>query len=187
VKPERLALVIGAVEDPTTATLFDAAQRGLGDRYRVEALDLYGEGFRPFMTAEERRAYHSARPILDPMVERHAELAVEAAAMVFVYRSRWNDVPAILRGWLERVLVPGVSFVFDDYHHVKPNLKSLEAIAGIVAYNHPLPRPDMGRRLLTRAFRLNVPGRVRTRWFGLAEPVPLDQFVHELSSDLPLL
>jgi putative NADPH-quinone reductase len=186
-KPDRLALVVGAVDDPTTQTLFEVAQIALANRYRVEAVDLHREGFRPFMSGDERSAYHSSKPILDPMVRRHAELAVEATAIVFVYRSHWNDVPAMLRGWLERVLVPGVSFVFDGEHKVKPNLRSLEAIAGIATYGHALPRPDLGRALLTRAFRLNVPGRVRTRWFGLAAPVTLEEFVVLLKRDLALL
>ena len=50
------------------------------------------------------------------MAERHAEIIKQAEALVFVYPTWWSTMPAILKGWLERVLVPGVGFVFDEQH-----------------------------------------------------------------------
>ena len=82
--------------------------------HQVTVLDLYGEGFRAAMSNGEWLAYHSDRPILDPMVERHAEIVKQAEALVFVYPTWWSTMPAILKGWLERVMVPGVGFVFDE-------------------------------------------------------------------------
>src|SRR4051812_3036898 len=69
----------------------------------VTLLDLYEEGFRPAMSVEERLAYHGDRPILDPMVERHAGIVKDAQVLVFVYPTWWSTMPAILKGWLERV------------------------------------------------------------------------------------
>ena len=66
------------------------------------------------MSPDERLAYHSDRPILDPLAERHAGIVKQAEALVFVYPTWWSTMPAILKGWLERVLVPGVGFVFDE-------------------------------------------------------------------------
>ena len=66
------------------------------------------------MTAEERDAYHGESPICDPLVERYADIVGRAGALVFVYPTWWSTLPAILKGWLERVMVPGVSFRFDE-------------------------------------------------------------------------
>ena len=83
-------------------------------------LDLYAEEFRTAMSHDEQLAYHSDRPLLDPMAERHAGIVKRAEALVFVYPTWWSTVPAILKGWLERVMVPGVGFVFDEHQRCSP-------------------------------------------------------------------
>ena len=48
--------------------------------------------------------------------------------LVFVYPTWWSGLPAILKGWLERVMVPGVGFVFDEQTgKVRPGLRSRPA------------------------------------------------------------
>ena len=78
--------------------------------HTVHLLDLYALGFRAAMSADERRAYHGEQPIIDPLVAEHAALVRACEALVFVYPTWWSAMPAILKGWLERVLVPGVGF-----------------------------------------------------------------------------
>ena len=77
-------------------------------------LDLYAVGFAAAMSPEERHAYHGDEPIIDPLVAEHAALVLRADALVFVYPTWWSGLPAILKGWLERVMVPGVGFRFDE-------------------------------------------------------------------------
>jgi NAD(P)H dehydrogenase (quinone) len=137
----------------------------------VAVLDLYAEGFRAAMSHEERHAYHSGCPILDPMVERHAGAVLAAELLVFVYPTWWSGLPAILKGWLERVMVPGVGFRFDDRGKVRPGLGAVRHLVGISTYGSPRSYVrlvnDNGRRTLTRALRLSCGMRVRTHWHGL--------------------
>ncbi len=123
------------------------------------------------MSPEERRAYHGDEPILDPMVAEHAELVGAATVLAFVYPTRWWQPPAVLKAWLERVMVPGLAFVFDDQHRVRPNLSHLQAIAGVATYDmtrrEVLRVGDGGRRMLLRALRANAPGKAKTSWNGL--------------------
>ena len=56
----------------------------------------------------------TATPILDPLVARYADVVGRAGLLVFVYPTWWSRLPAILKGWLERVMVPGVWFRFDE-------------------------------------------------------------------------
>lgn len=138
----------------------------------VVVLDLYDEGFRVAMTAEERHAYHGDEPIVDPMVARHADVVTRAEALVFVYPTWWSGLPAILKGWLERVLVPGVGFRFDERSgKVRPGLGQVRRIVGISSYGSPRSYVrlinDNGRRTLTRALRLSCGVRVRTRWLAM--------------------
>jgi NAD(P)H dehydrogenase (quinone) len=138
----------------------------------IELLDLYADEFRVAMTAEERDAYHGDSPIRDPLVERYADIVGRAGALVFVYPTWWSSLPAILKGWLERVMVPGVSFRFDERTgKVRPALGNVRTIVGISTYgsrrSYVRLMNDNGRRILTRALRVSCGIRTRTRWLGL--------------------
>src|SRR5215203_5587926 len=124
--------------------------------HEVEILDLYADGFRVAMSAEERDAYHGDSPICDPLVAAYAELVQRVGGLVFVYPTWWSSLPAILKGWLERVMVPGVSFRFDERTgKVQPALGNVRVIVGISTYGSRRGdvrlMNDNGRRILTRA------------------------------------
>ncbi len=139
--------------------------------HEVQLLDLYALGFKAAMSADERVAYHSDEPVLDPLVAAHVELLRRADTLVFVYPTWWSSLPAILKGWLERVMVPGVAFVFDDAGKVQSALTHVRRIVGISTYGSPRMYVrainDNGRRTLTRALRLTCGLRTRCRWLGL--------------------
>ena len=140
--------------------------------HAVDVIDLYAEGFRTAMSYEERIAYESGDPILDPQVAAHVELLQSSQILVFVYPTWWSSMPAILKGWLERIMVPGVGFRFDEKSgKVKPGLLHVKRIVGISTYGSPRPAVwlvnDNGRRMLTRSLRMSSGLRTRTEWFGL--------------------
>ena len=92
--------------------------------------------------------------------------------LIFVYPTWWSGLPAMLKGWLERVMVPGVAFGFDpDSERVTPRLGHVRRIVGISTYGSPRAYVaavnDNGRRTLTRALRLCCGRRRR-----LAKQVP---------------
>jgi putative NADPH-quinone reductase len=155
-----------AIASTATAALIESG-------HHVTVLDLYAEEFRTAMSADERLAYHSDRPLLDPMAERHADIVKQAEALVFVYPTWWSTMPAILKGWLERVMVPGVGFVFDEHHHVRRGLTHVRRVVGISTYGarwiYVKAVHDNGRRTLLRALRLNTATLTRRSWLGLYE------------------
>jgi NAD(P)H dehydrogenase (quinone) len=159
-------------QDSYTHAVTEAAERGLRRAdHDVTALDLYALGFAPAMSAAERAAYHGEEPLLDPMTREHAALVRRAEMLVFVYPTWWSGAPAILKGWLERVLVPGVAFRFDARGRVRPALTHVRHIVGVSTYGAPWTYVkllhDGGRRMLTRALRMNCGLRTRTTWLGL--------------------
>ena len=170
-----LALVVVAhpCADSLTHALAARAETGLrAAGYEVHIVDLYAIGFRAAMSNEERTAYHGDHPILDPIVAEHAELITTASTLVFVYPTWWSGLPAILKGWLERVLVPGVGFVIDERTgKVRPGLGNVRHLVGISTYGSPRAAVrlinDNGRRTIARALRLSCGLRTRTRWLGL--------------------
>jgi NAD(P)H dehydrogenase (quinone) len=156
-----------------TCALSGRAVRGLrAAGHSVDVFDLYRLGFRAAMSAKERHAYETDEPILDPLVAEHARAVERAEVLVFVYPTWWSGLPAILKGWLERVLVPGVAFRLDERTgRVRPALTGVRTIVGISTYGSSRPivaaLNDNGRRTLTRALRMNCGMHTRTRWLGL--------------------
>ena len=141
------------------------------DGHEVQLLDLYPLGFKAAMSADERAAYHSDQPVLDPLVAAHVALLRKVDALVFIYPTWWSSLPAILKGWLERVMVPGVAFTFDDAGKVQSALTHVRRIVGISTYGAPRVYVrainDNGRRTLTRTLRLSCGVRTRCRWLGM--------------------
>jgi putative NADPH-quinone reductase len=165
---ERALLVVAALDDGHRELAATAAET-LAGRHRVDVIDLHGVGFVPAMSRSERRAYHSDRPLLDAHATAHAALVVEASLLAFVFPTDWWSPPPILKAWLERVIVPGVGFVFDDRGRVRPALARVGTIVGITSYALTSDRlargGDGGRHIITHALRLNAP-KARTVWIS---------------------
>jgi len=153
--------------------LFDVTVTVLTERgHHVDAFDLYADGFQPAMSAEERVAYHGEDPVIDPLVAIYSQAIDRAEAMVFVYPTWWSGLPAMMKGWLEKSMVPGVAFGFDEKSgKVKPRLQHVKRIAGVTTYGssrwHIKLMNDNGRRTLLRALRVSTGFRTRTTWLGL--------------------
>jgi putative NADPH-quinone reductase len=168
-----LLVVAHPCDDSFCHALADAAERGLrAAAHDVDRVDLYAERVRAEMTLAERAAYHTDEPVVDDQVAAHGRLLLSADVVVFVYPTWWGGLPAILKGWLERVMVPGVGFRFDDDSgKVRPGLQNVRRIVGVSTYGSPWWYVklvnDNGRRIITRAFRMSCGWRTRTRWFPL--------------------
>ena len=167
-------LVVCAHPHPESFThaIVAAVEHGLAKgSHHATVLDLYAIGFTAAMSTEEHRAYHGDEPLVDPMVAEHAALVQRAEAIVFVYPTWWSQPPAILRGWLERVLVPGVAFTFDAKGKVQPGMTHVTRIVGISTYGSTWTYvkllTDGGRRMITRALRMSCGLRTPTTWIGL--------------------
>lgn len=91
-----------AVRDAAIASL---VQRG----WDLRLIDLYAEGFDPVLHADERRSYNERAPA-DPKLAPHIEHLQWAEAVLFVYPTWWYGLPAMLKGWLDRVWATDVAF-----------------------------------------------------------------------------
>lgn len=155
-----------AVYDTAVAALIDAG-------HDVQHVDLYGEEFSAAMSPAERRAYETDEPVLDPQVARHIELIRWCEALVFVYPTWWSSMPAIMKGWLERTMVPGVGFTFDARTgKIRASLNNVRRVVGISTYGSSrrqvFLQTDGGRRTLSRALRMSAwRARPRLTWLGL--------------------
>lgn len=121
--------------------------------WEVDDLDLNAEGFQPVLTEAERRGYHEEPENIGP-VAPYVDRVRAADAMVMVFPV-WNfGYPAILKGFLDRVFLPGVSFRLED-GKVKPNLTHIRKLAAVTTYGGTRMRAmlvgDPPRKCVTRA------------------------------------
>ncbi len=152
-------LVLYAHPDPESfnaalhRTIVEALARA---GHEVDDCDLYAEGFEPLLSLAERRAYHDTATNR-ALVETYVRRVEQADALVLVYPV-WNfGFPAILKGFFDRVFLPGVSFRLES-GTVKPNLANIRSIAAVTTYGATRFRAalvgDPPRRLVTRVLRL---------------------------------
>ncbi|MEV6395471.1 NAD(P)H-dependent oxidoreductase [Streptomyces sp. NPDC051907] len=91
--------------------VFDAVVDELHGRgCTVLAHDLCAEGFAPVLAADETETVQSAAAAVDSQVAMHRQELAELDALVFVHPNWWGMPPAILTGWVQRVLAPGVAY-----------------------------------------------------------------------------
>ena len=70
--------------------------------------DLYDEKFDPILSHEESlRDAH-----LPPQIDLHCREIAEADGIVIVHPNWWGMPPAILKGWIDRIIRPGVAYEF---------------------------------------------------------------------------
>ena len=150
----------------------DAAVRGLRKAgHEVCVIDLAAENFSPVMPASEWKTYVAMDEVVPADMQRHVNELRRAEIVVFVYPTWWSGLPAQLKGWLERVMLPGVAFRLSSNHKVRPALTHMHRIVVISTYGSPWlyvkAVNDNGRRILTRALRLSTSFRTRATTMGL--------------------
>ena len=151
------------------AALHGRVVERLGARgWEVDDCDLNAEGFDPVLSEAERRGYHDAATNRAP-VAPYVDRLMAARALVLVFPV-WNfGYPAILKGFFDRVFLPGVSFRLEG-GRVHPNLTHIERLAAVATYGGSRGRAllagDPPRRVVTRSL-WHVTRPERTRYLAL--------------------
>ncbi|MBA3908938.1 MAG: NAD(P)H dehydrogenase [Rhodobacter sp.] len=132
--------------------------------WQVDLCDLYAESFDPVLGAAERRGYHDTATNTAP-VQTYVDRLRAAEALVFVYPV-WNfGFPAILKGYFDRVFLPGVSFTLEN-GLVAPALTHIRKLAVVTSYGATPLRAFLAgnppRKMFTRVIRFICrPDRLR--------------------------
>lgn len=155
-----LAILAHPSDDSFDAQVFLTAVQALRDAgHDVRTLDLYGEGFEARLSEPEWRV-NAREPENRVTVEGFVVDLVWADGLLLVFPTWWSGLPAILKGWLDRVFLPGVVFKLGPGKGpIRPLLTRLKLFAAITtcgaAWWHNLVLLDPVRVHL-RALRLAV-------------------------------
>ena len=129
--------------------------------HEVDDCDLYAEGFDPVMSREERLGYHDVPANRTP-VQGYIDRLQWAEGIVFCFPTWCFGLPAMLKGYFDRLLMPGVAFDISDPANVKPMLTHIKRISAVVTYGRPrwmaMYMGDPPRKIVTR-YMLRLTGR----------------------------
>ena len=151
------------------AALYDLACRTLrAAGHDLRCHDLYRERFDPVLSEEEWRLY---LPATQTIIDKHPDHVADllwAEGLIVIYPTWYYGAPAMLKGWLERVWLPGVTFEVSDgkQRRPKPKMRQIRLFVGITTSGSPwwwirLIR-DPGRSLWTRGLRVLFHPRCKT-------------------------
>jgi NAD(P)H dehydrogenase (quinone) len=157
--------------DSYCAALRDAVVDGLtASGHSVELRDLHAEAFDPVLSAHQRGVYFDETE--NPRgIEDHVVSLRRSDGLVLVYPTWWFGMPAMLKGWFDRVWLPGVAFRLGGPKVMQPLLTAIRLVGIVTTYGSPwwllwwVGWPD--RRVVRRGLRpLCAPG-CRIHWIGL--------------------
>jgi NAD(P)H dehydrogenase (quinone) len=78
------------------------------NKHNVIYHDLYAEKFDPILLCEEI----PKEAELDPLIEKHCKEIKDADGIIIVHPNWWGQPPAILKGYIDRVIRAGVAYEF---------------------------------------------------------------------------
>lgn len=138
------------------AAVRDAALSALSGRgWEVRLVDLYAEGFDPVLSPDERRNMEHAPT--DPKLAPHIDNLKWAEAILFVYPTWWYGLPAMLKGWLDRVWWTDVAFKLGEGGQIAPLLTNIRKLGVITTCGAPwwisLLMGQPGRKTILRGIR----------------------------------
>ena len=165
-----LVLYSHPVETSYNAALHSQVVASLvGAGHEVDDCDLYAEGFDPVLSREERLGYHDV-PSNRRRLQSHVDRLQRAEALVLCFPTWCFGLPAMLKGYFDRVFMPGVAFDLSDPANVKPSLTHLRRIAAVVTYGRPRWvawwMGDPPKKIVTRYLRRLTANRVRVDYLA---------------------
>lgn len=179
--------------DSYAAALCRAVVETLGKRgHAIDVCDLYEEGFDPVLSAGERRAYDKS-PENEAAVAAHVERLRRSDGIILVFPSWWYGMPAILKGYFDRVWLPGVAFEFGP-GAIRPVLTNIRLFGVVTTSGAPewftrIYVGDPSRRVLMRGLARLLAPRSERIWLSLygidtATPARREAFIERVRARL---
>jgi putative NADPH-quinone reductase len=114
--------ILTVVSHPRVNSLtFSVANRfiqGLTDAgHETEMLDLHRSGFNPVMWEADEPDWSSDRKVYSPEVQAEMERLKNHDALAFIFPIWWYNLPAMLKGYIDRVWNDGFAYGSNKLHH----------------------------------------------------------------------
>lgn len=152
-QPTALVVVAHHRADSLTAALARrSAARLEAAGYRVDLLDLHGEGFDPRNRVEDEPDYRDRDKRYSDEVHAHAERVLAADLVAAVFPVWWFGLPALMKGWIDRVWNYGLTYGRRE----KPMAGKRMLWLGLAGLPADDPNADLVTDLLDGALRRGI-------------------------------
>jgi NAD(P)H dehydrogenase (quinone) len=149
----------------------DRVRRGLATaRDEVRVIDLDREAFDPRMSRVEKLDYGRSIP---EDLAKHVDALRWAERIILVYPTWFSGQPARLKGWFDRVWIPGVAF--DPPKHggtrIRGRLRNIKKLEIVTTHGSGklmnMAQVQSGKRVVFRSLRMLCHPLCRTRFTPL--------------------
>jgi putative NADPH-quinone reductase len=106
--------------------------------HKIDVINLDKEDFNPVMTSEDLKAFRDKKPI-DPKVLEYKKRLEKADHVIFIFPIWWELMPALMKGFVDKVIFPGVAYDYVNGSNtkMKPLLTNIKGITVITTMNTP--------------------------------------------------
>lgn len=147
----------------TSSTLFGS---------QINVINLYGSNVNPIMTTTDREFYHD-ESYLPKDLECYMKLFKSCEALIIIFPTWLGGPPAIMKGFFEKLLKPGISFTITKRKKLK-SLNTFSNIKYILAINthggshiNAILSGDFSRKFITRVLSWNIGTVAKVRYLGV--------------------
>ncbi len=119
------------------ANIAQAVHNGLSSRGTATTINLYQESFEPILQLEELRRKFS----FEPMVLHHQDLLKSANHILMFFPLWWNGYPAILKGWLDRIMCAEFAYTYTAENNIEGLLKD-KYLTMNITHSEPIEEND---------------------------------------------
>jgi len=119
--------------------ILDSVTKGLQkSNHEIDIIHLDKEGFNPVMTAQDLKAFRDKQPV-DPKVIEYKKRLEQADHLVFIFPIWWELMPALMKGFIDKVIFPGVAYDYVNGSNtkMKPLLTNIKGVTVVTTMNTP--------------------------------------------------
>lgn len=117
--------------------ILNSALKGLQKaNHQTDVIHLDKENFNPVMTAEDLKAFVN-RKAVDPKVISYIERLKQADHLVFIFPIWWELMPALTKGFIDKVIFPGAAYEYKGSHGMIPLFTNIKSVTMITTMNTP--------------------------------------------------
>jgi NAD(P)H dehydrogenase (quinone) len=106
--------------------------------HQIDLIHLDKENFNPVMSAADLKGFRDKKPV-DPKVIEYNNKIKEADQLIFIFPIWWELMPAMTKGFIDKVIFPGVAYDYTNVSNtrMKPLWKNIKGITIITTMNTP--------------------------------------------------
>jgi len=105
--------------------------------HEVDLIHLDKDGFNPVMTSRDLKAFVDRKPF-DPKVIEYKERLELADQLIFIFPIWWELMPAMTKGFIDKVIFPGVAYDYKESGYgMIPLFRNIKSVTVITTMNTP--------------------------------------------------